>query len=141
MGYFGFHRMITPVFVKTLHFLGFLILTSGGIGIAVWAGLRLYEASIARELGWRYVIIGAGAATVGNLIWRVFCEFWIVLFSINNHLALASGTLPVSKVKSGSIVMPEVERDEISSHLKAPEPTRKEKERYTSRPASVLGLS
>jgi hypothetical protein len=86
MGYFSFERMITPAFVKVLYFLGFIALTFAGAGLAVWAGMQLNDATIARSLGWRYVAIGVGAVVVGNILWRVFCELWVVLFGIHAEL-------------------------------------------------------
>ena len=86
MGYFSFDRMITPAFVKVLYFLGFLALTAAGVGLAVWAGMQLNDATISRSLGWRYVAVGVAAVVVGNIVWRVFCELWIVLFGIHAEL-------------------------------------------------------
>src|SRR5258706_11765034 len=80
--YFSFQKCITSPFVKTVYFLGFLALTAGGIGLAGWAAMRLFEANIPRELGWYYVAGGIGILLVGNLVWRVFCEILIVLFNI-----------------------------------------------------------
>jgi hypothetical protein len=84
--YFSFERMITPSFVKVVYFLGFLALTAGGIGLMVWAGLQLNDATIDRNLGWRYVAAGAAALVVGNIVWRVACELWVVLFGIHEEL-------------------------------------------------------
>ena len=84
--YFSFERMITPSFVKVVYFLGFLALTAGGIGLMVWAGMQLNDATIDRLLGWRYVALGATALVVGNIIWRVLCELWVVLFGIHGEL-------------------------------------------------------
>ena len=50
--YFSFQKCITSPFVKTVYLLGFLALTAGGIGLAGWAAMRLFEANIPRELGW-----------------------------------------------------------------------------------------
>ena len=86
MGYFSFERMITTAFVKVVYFLGFLALTAGGVALAVWAGMQLNDATISRELGWRYVAAGVGAVVLGNIVWRVFCELWVVLFGIHSEL-------------------------------------------------------
>ena len=86
-GFFSFQRLITTSVVKGIYALGFLILTAGGVTLIVWAGLGLNDANISRELGWRYVCLGAGALVIGNLAWRIACEFWMVLFNINDHLA------------------------------------------------------
>lgn len=86
MGYFSFDRMITPAFVKAVYFIGFMAITIAGIALAVWAGMQLNDATISRSLGWRYVAYGVGLVVVGNIIWRVFCELWVVLFGIHSEL-------------------------------------------------------
>lgn len=86
MGYFSFERMITPAFAKVIYFLGFIALTAGGVALAVWAGMQLNDATIARSLGWRYVAAGVAAVVLGNIVWRVFCELWVVLFGIHAEL-------------------------------------------------------
>ena len=85
-GYFSFQKCITSAFVKAIYFIGFLALTAGGIGFAAWAAMGLYRATMPRELGWYYVAIGVGILFVGNLVWRVFCEIWIVPFNIHTRL-------------------------------------------------------
>ena len=86
MGYFSFERMITPAFVKVVYFIGFVALTVAGVALAVWAGMQLNDATIDRSLGWRYVAAGVAAVVVGNIVWRVFCELWVVLFGIHSEL-------------------------------------------------------
>src|SRR5687767_8766582 len=87
MGYFSFERMITTTFVKVLYFLGFIAITAAGVALAIWAGMKLNDAAIARDLGWRYVAAGVGMVVLGNILWRVFCELWVVLFDIHSELA------------------------------------------------------
>lgn len=84
--YFSFERMITTSFVRMVYFLGFLAITAGGVALAVWAGMQLNDARIDRVLGWRYVAAGVGAVVIGNIVWRVFCELWMVLFEIHAEL-------------------------------------------------------
>src|SRR5262245_40909870 len=86
MGYFSFERMITTTFVKVLYFLGFIAITAAGVALVVWAGMKLNDASIARDLGWRYVAAGLAMVTLGHIVWRVFCELWVVLFGIHSEL-------------------------------------------------------
>ena len=59
-------------------------MTAGGI--AIWAGLGLRSATLPTRMGIYYIAIGAGLAILGNLVWRVLCEIWTVLFDINNLL-------------------------------------------------------
>ena len=84
--YFSFERMITTTFVKLLYFLGFMALTAAGVALAVWAGMQLNDATISRALGWRYVAFGVALVLIGNIVWRVFCELWVVLFGIHSEL-------------------------------------------------------
>ena len=84
--YFSFERMITPGFVKVVYFLGFIALTAAGVALAVWASMQLNDATISRSLGWRYVGSGVALVLVGNIVWRVFCELWVVLFGIHAEL-------------------------------------------------------
>ena len=84
--YFSFERMITTTFVKVLYFLGFMALTVAGVALAVWAGMKLNDATIARSLGWCYVALGVAVVVAGNIVWRVFCELWVVLFGIHSEL-------------------------------------------------------
>ena len=86
MSYFSFERMITTTFVKTLYFLGFIAITAAGVALAIWAGMKLNDATIARDLGWRYVAGGVALVILGNVVWRVFCELWVVLFGIHSEL-------------------------------------------------------
>lgn len=143
-GYFAFDRLITKTFVKALYLIGFALLTLGGIALAIWAGLRLQEASIPRQVGWRYVAIGIGAAIVGNLLWRIFCEFWIVLFNMHARLvtidrsfnASRQRTLRVSRFDSDELTADSVRTDEP---LEAAPPATQSYD--SNRPSSVLGLT
>lgn len=127
--YFSFERMITPSFVKVVYFLGFLALTGAGIGLMVWAGLQLNDATIDRSLGWRYVAFGAAILIAGNIVWRVVCELWVVLFGIHDELvAMRYGStfVPTGRVVEEPVTREVVVRD---NQIVAP------------RQAGVLGLS
>ena len=132
--YFSFDRMITPAFVKAVYFIGFLAITVAGIALAVWAGMQLNDATISRSLGWRYVAYGVGLVVVGNIIWRVFCELWVVLFGIHSELVsvrhglnlygLRTATEPVEReviaereevVRPREVIVPDRERT-VSHH-------------------------
>jgi hypothetical protein len=131
--YFSFQKCITSPFVKAVYFLGFLVLTAGGIGSAGWAGMRLFDAAIARRLGWYYVAGGVGILLVGNLVWRVFCEVWIVLFNIHARLVSLD-----QKTRTETVVTDL--RTDVSRE------TQREKRRHreidlSGHPGSVLGLS
>lgn len=133
-GYFSFQKYITSSFVKAVYFLGFLALTAGGIGLAGWAAMRLYEASIPRELGWYYVASGGGILLVGNLVWRVFCEIWIVLFNIHARLVSLDQ-------KTGAEAFSADARTDVSEDVQGEEVRPYSESDLLGRPGGVLGLS
>lgn len=98
--YFSFERMITTSFVKVVYFLGFLAITAAGVALAVWAGLQLNDARIDRTLGWRYVAAGVALVVVGNVVWRVFCELWVVLFGIHGELVSVRHALNLNGMRT-----------------------------------------
>ena len=143
MGYFSFDRMITPAFVKVIYFLGFVALTAAGVGFAVWAGMRLNDATIARSLGWRYVAIGVGAVVVGNIVWRVFCELWVVLFGIHAELTSVRHGLNLHGLRYTTEESQPVEREVLTEREEIVRP-REVVVHEDDRPAprhGVLGLS
>jgi hypothetical protein len=133
-GYFSFQKYITSSFVKAIYFLGFLALTAGGIGLAGWAAMRLYEASIPRELGWYYVASGLGILFIGNLVWRVFCEIWVVLFNIHARLVSLDQ-------KDGAEALSDDVRTDVSVDVKGEEMRPHSESDLLGRPGGVLGLS
>ena len=127
--YFSFERMITPTFVKVIYFLGFLLLTAGGIGLIVWSGMQLNDATIDRTLGWRYVALGATILTAGNIVWRVACELWVVIFGIHDELVAIK--YRSSPVQASRVIEKPVAREVVV----------RDNEIVTPRHAGVLGLS
>jgi hypothetical protein len=111
--YFSFERMITTTFVKVIYFLGFLAITAGGVALAVWAGMQLNDARIDRVLGWRYVAAGVGLVVIGNIVWRVFCELWVVLFEIHNELVSVRYGLNLNGLRVREEPVEVIEREEI----------------------------
>lgn len=113
--YFSFERMITTTFVKVLYFLGFIALTAAGVALAVWAGMQLNDATIARSLGWRYVATGVALVVIGNIVWRVFCELWVVLFNVHSELVSVRHGLNLYGLRTTEPIEREVisEREEI----------------------------
>lgn len=134
-GYFSFQKLITPRFVKFIYVVGLMALTAGGIGWAIWAGLGLRSATLPTRIGVYYIAIGAGVAIVGNLVWRVLCEIWIVLFNIHN--LLGSIERETRQVPVQRELPSEEHRVALRQDVTEPE----EEVLVTSHPASVLGLS
>lgn len=140
--YFSFERMITTTFVKVVYFLGFVALTAAGVALAVWAGMQLNDSTISRSLGWRYVALGVALVVVGNIVWRVFCELWVVLFGIHSELVSVRyalnlhGLRPVTEAPVTREVIEE--REEV---VRPREVVVHNEDRTVPHQASVLGLS
>jgi hypothetical protein len=134
-GYFSFQKLITPRFVRFIYVIGLLAMTVGGIGLAVWAGLGLRSATIPTRMGVYYIAIGAAMAIVGNLVWRVLCEIWIVLF--NMHNLLGSIEKETRDVTVQHELSGEERRVELRHDLIEPE----QEARVSGHGTSVLGLS
>jgi len=134
-GYFSFQKLITPRFVKVIYVVGLMAITAGGIGLAIGAGLGLRSATLATRMGVYYIALGVGVVIVGNLVWRVLCEIWIVLFNIHNMLgSIESETRYVH-------VQPELPIEERPVELRQDVIEHERESRVTGHPASVLGLT
>lgn len=79
-GFFSFRKMVSTAIIKLLYILGMLALTIGGLG-GILSG---------DDEG---TIWGLLALTIGNLLWRLICEGWILLFSIHDILGSIEGQL------------------------------------------------
>jgi hypothetical protein len=134
-GYFSFRKVITTYFVRTIYALGFIVLTLAGLGLAAWAGLRLNDAIIPTRTGVYLIAAGAGIALVGNLVWRMICEFWLLLFNMHTLLASIENQM---KTETGQR---QVKHDNVLAETK-PESVGSERTAYGMPSGqSVLGLS
>ena len=86
-------------------------------------------------MGVYYIALGVGVVIVGNLVWRVLCEIWIVLFNIHNMLgSIESETRYVH-------VQRELPSEERPVEVRQEVIERERESRVTGHPASVLGLT
>jgi len=133
-GYFSFQKYVTSYFVKVIYFIGFLAFTAAGLGLAIWSARRLQAGSLPTQLGWYYIGAGVGILLVGNLVWRVFCELWVVLFNMNDHL------VSLDRKLGGETIATEVIHDDTVREGTR-ETTAPRRAEGLARPAGVLGLS
>lgn len=143
MGYFSFERMITPAFVKVLYFMGFVALTVAGLALVIWAGMQLNNAAIDRTLGWRYVAFGVALLVVGNIVWRVLCELWVVLFGIHSELISVRYALNLNGLRytrDEPIERDVIEREE-PDEIARPREVRVRQDELPAPRHGVLGLS
>ena len=133
-GYFSFQKYVTSYFVKVIYFIGFLAFTAAGLGLAIWSARRLQAGSLPTRLEWYYIGAGVGILLVGNLVWRVFCELWVVLFNMNDHL------VSLDRKLGGETIATEVIQDDAIKE-RPREATAPRRTEGLARPAGVLGLS
>lgn len=90
-GYFTFESMISSSLIKVTYVIGMLFIT---IGSLAYAGIGIYNYANAPE-GLRqaldnaligHAVFGFAGLVLGNLVWRVLCETWILLFSLHDHI-------------------------------------------------------
>lgn len=76
--------MITPQLIQILYIIGAVVITFGGIA-ALFKGGGDYGYSRSFMLGG--FVGGIIFLIFGNLAWRLWCEFIIVVFRINSSLS------------------------------------------------------
>lgn len=75
--YLKFNKMITPLFIQALFWVGaVLIVLAGLIGIITSLVNGAFLAAF----------LGLLAMLIGPILWRIYCELIIVMFKINGHL-------------------------------------------------------
>jgi hypothetical protein len=80
--FFSFKRMVSFGLIKLLYVLGII-------------GILVYGINQITENKW---LMGISIILLGNLIWRLFCEIWILAFSIHNTLVSIDKGLKKSNV-------------------------------------------
>jgi hypothetical protein len=70
--FLGFKKMITPVLIQMLFWLGVLMCVIGGFAFMLRGGVGLF--------------IGIGYIILGPVVVRVYCELLIVIFNIHDTL-------------------------------------------------------
>lgn len=79
--YISFRTMITTGVLKVLYVIGLLINTFGGIGVFIVGMGNVYGDND------YYFLTGLGMLTLGNLVWRILCEFLILQFRMVNSIS------------------------------------------------------
>jgi hypothetical protein len=73
--YFSFRKMISLTFIQIIYVIGIIAI--------IIAGIRMIsEGSNSRYGGEEMILGGIGILTLGNIVWRVICEAWILFFRI-----------------------------------------------------------
>ena len=89
-GYFSFRKFISPTLIKIIYVLGAIFITIGGIVAMASPAAQIttgYAAPVVQSSQGLNIVLGLFAIFFGNLMWRVICESWIVLFNMRDLLA------------------------------------------------------
>ena len=78
--FLNFNKLITTSIIKVVYLIGVLVVTIGS-----FVGMAQGDTNS--------VLAGLLGLTLGNLIWRVFCENIIVLFNIHDTLSSIKDSL------------------------------------------------
>jgi DNA-directed RNA polymerase subunit RPC12/RpoP len=78
-GFFSFRTMVSRILIQIIYILGALGLSIYGIIIIGQATQQEYGSG-------GKIVTGLCILTLGNLIWRIICEAWILLFNIHDVL-------------------------------------------------------
>jgi len=91
-GFFSFRTFITPVLVKVIYIIGVI----GILGASIAVGLMPTD-QILPDLPFspkvKSISLSVIILIVGNLLWRMICELWMVLFSMRATLVLMARRL------------------------------------------------
>lgn len=81
----NFDKFVAPTLIRVVYWIGIAGVTLAALAaMATAAGQMGYNAAT----GLGGILLALIGAVVGVLVWRVICEVWIVLFSINDRLGL-----------------------------------------------------
>lgn len=83
--FLSFKKMISMDLVKIIYLIGTICITLWGISSMLTA---FSNSSYHGILGWAVIqfFLGLIIVTIGNLLWRVTCEGWIIIFGIHGSL-------------------------------------------------------
>ena len=80
--FFAFKNMISLFLVKIIYVIGIVIITS--IGVVTMVGGC--SGCFSYQFGGAAIFLGLAIIFVGNLAWRVACEWWVVFFSMHEMI-------------------------------------------------------
>ena len=83
----NFNKFVAPTLIRIVYWIGIVLIILGTLGAVIGGGAMMgggYGGGF--SIGGALISLIAGA--LGLLLWRVMCEIWIVIFSINDRLGV-----------------------------------------------------
>lgn len=97
--FFTFEKFVTPKWITLLYWIGLFFIVVWAVKIAGFFGvLESGYGGYGGDVSASGIVLGLLYALIGAFFWRVFCEIWVVVFSINDRL----GALVELAEKSGT---------------------------------------
>jgi len=90
-----FHKFLAPVLIKIVYWIGlFFIGLMTLMGVFGMSMMSRYTGEYQGGFSLSGAILALILGALFTLMWRVACEIWIVIFSINDRLGILTGELP-----------------------------------------------
>lgn len=80
--FFSFETLITTDFVRAFYLLGMIVISLAGTFFLLGFGRGV----LTIEIPGNTRIVGAVLLILGNLVWRIICEGWILFFRMHESL-------------------------------------------------------
>jgi len=85
----NFNKFVAPALIRIVYWIGIVLIVLGTLGAVFGGGMLMGGGAYGGggfNIGGALIALIAGAC--GLLVWRVMCEIWIVIFSINDRLGV-----------------------------------------------------
>ena len=79
----NFDKFVAPTLIRVVYWVG-IVGIIGGVLFSLSTALQQMSYNASSAIGGVIIALIGGAAAL--LLWRVICEIWIVIFSINDRL-------------------------------------------------------
>jgi hypothetical protein len=82
----NFDKFVAPVLIRIVYWIGIVLIVLSTLMAALGGGMMASTYGGGFSVFGSLIALLAGAAAL--LFWRVMCEVWIVIFSINDRLGV-----------------------------------------------------
>jgi len=86
MDYFSFRVMVSRFLIKVMYVVGVVVITAAGLLGLVWKN-EIVEEVFPNAMAYKNLLCVL-VIIAGNLVWRIVCEYSIILFSIHQELLI-----------------------------------------------------
>ena len=99
-GFFSFHQLVSTTIVKAVYVFGLVLISFLALAEIVMGTWSIIDGQMGSSphIGLSSPLLiatGIVILTLGNLIWRLTCEAWILMFSMHELLALIARSVTV----------------------------------------------